>query len=63
MTEYVVTTHDHLEGARLSKRGHWGNIPFASVDDAIDAARADAKKDVLVEVTHYTDRRRARHPE
>jgi len=39
---YVVATHSWLEGARLSKCGHWGNIPPPAVDAANQAARTDA---------------------
>jgi hypothetical protein len=39
---YVVATHGWLEGARLSKCGHWGNEPFPDVDAATAAAQADA---------------------
>lgn len=39
---YVVATHSWLEGARLSKCGHWGNMPYPDVEAATAAARADA---------------------
>lgn len=39
---YVVATHSWLEGARLSKCGHWGNIPHPDVEAATQAARGDA---------------------
>ena len=39
---YVVATHSWMEGARLSKCGHWGNIPHPDVEAATAAARADA---------------------
>jgi hypothetical protein len=39
---YVVATHSWLEGARLSKCGHWGNLPHPDVEAATAAARADA---------------------
>jgi hypothetical protein len=41
---YVVATYRTIEGALLSKRGHWTNIPYASVEDAETAAAADAGK-------------------
>lgn len=43
MIRYLVTTHEHLEGARLSRLGHWGNVPHPSVEAAELAARADAR--------------------
>ena len=40
---YVITTA--LDGTvRLSKCGHWGNIPKASMEQAEADARADAGK-------------------
>lgn len=39
---YVVATHGWLEGARLSRCGDWGNIPYDDVEAAEAAARADA---------------------
>lgn len=36
--EFVITTFDHLPGARLSLCGKWGNVPF----DSADAAEAEA---------------------
>jgi len=39
---YLVTTHEHLPGARLSKLGHWGNVPHPDVEAAEGAARLDA---------------------
>lgn len=42
LIRYVVATHSWLEGARLSKCGHWGNLPHPDVEAATAAARADA---------------------
>ncbi len=42
MIRYVITTHAHLEGARLSRIGSWTNHPHADVDAAERAAVADA---------------------
>lgn len=42
MIRYHVTRHAHLEGARLSREGHWGNVPHSSVDEAVKAAERDA---------------------
>ncbi len=39
---FVISTHRHLEGARLSLIGHWANIAHPSVEDAHRAARAEA---------------------
>lgn len=43
MIRYRVTTHDHLPGARLSRPGIWGNMPFPDAAAAEQAAAADAK--------------------
>jgi hypothetical protein len=40
--QFIITTHRHLDGARLSLLGHWGNEPHPSVEAARDAARAHA---------------------
>lgn len=42
MIRYTVTQHGHLEGARLSKSGHWCNHPHDTVEEARRAAEADA---------------------
>lgn len=42
MIRYVITTHAHLEGARLSRLGSWANIPHPSVEAAETAAQRDA---------------------
>lgn len=39
---YVVATHSWMDGARLSKCGHWGNMPYPDVEAATAAARLDA---------------------
>jgi len=36
--EFIITT-GRIEGARLSRPGHWGNLPFASIEDAEQEAR------------------------
>jgi len=41
---YIITTHRHLTGVRLSKELHFANVPFANDTQAeafavIDAAR------------------------
>lgn len=33
--KFILTTHAHLPGVRLSLPGQWGNLPF---DGALDAA-------------------------
>lgn len=42
MIRYVITTHAHLPGARLSRLGHWCNLAFASVEAAEAAVLDDA---------------------
>lgn len=42
MIDYVITSHGHLEGVRLSKRGHWANVPFETEENAEDHAKNDA---------------------
>lgn len=37
---FIVTTAAGYPGARLSKPGEWGNLPFPDVE----AARAEAKR-------------------
>ncbi len=39
LPDFVVTISRRLPGARLSRPGHWGNRPFASVEDAETEAR------------------------
>lgn len=41
---YALTLSPRLEGVRLSKRGHWGNLPYADEEAARASARADAGK-------------------
>ena len=43
MIRYIFTTHAHLPGVRLSRPGHWTNLPHDSDADALEAARKDAK--------------------
>lgn len=38
--DFIVTTFDHLPGARLSCCGKWGNVPF----DSVEAAEAEARR-------------------
>ena len=40
---YIIATHSWLEGARLSRRCEWANIPYPDEDAAAQAAQADAK--------------------
>lgn len=44
---YVITSHRRLEGVRLSKPGHWGNVYYPDEDAARAAARAHAGTDQL----------------
>lgn len=53
---YVVATYRTIEGALLSKCGHWTNIPYASVEEAEEAASADAGK-ALFTVENITVKR------
>jgi hypothetical protein len=39
---YTITEHPGRPGAYLSKRSHWGNIPFADAASAREAADDDA---------------------
>lgn len=43
MIRYLITTHGHLEGVRLSKPGHWGNVPYRCEEEARKAAEKDAR--------------------
>ena len=43
---FIVTTHHHLPGVRLSKPGHWGNLPFDCYDAAEEHARANGATSV-----------------
>lgn len=43
MIRYLVTRHAHLDGVRLSKPGHWGNVPFPDDDAAEKHAAQDAQ--------------------
>ena len=45
MIEYIVNVTNGRKGVvavRLARLGSWGNIPYATVNDAIAAAEADA---------------------
>jgi hypothetical protein len=46
---FVITTHRKREGARLSKPGHWGNIPYHDVDSAERAARDHGAREIKYE--------------
>jgi hypothetical protein len=39
---FVITSHAHLPGARLSLLGSWANLPFATDEGAERAAVAHA---------------------
>jgi hypothetical protein len=39
LIRFLITTHGHLPGVRLSMIGNWGNIPFPDADKAADIAR------------------------
>jgi len=41
---YVIASHSWLPGVRLSKPGHWGNIPYPDAETAQAAAAVDAGK-------------------
>jgi hypothetical protein len=41
---YLITRHVGLTGVRLSKPGHWGNLPYPDDVAAESAARADAAR-------------------
>lgn len=45
MISYTITTHGHLPGARLSRSGHWCNLPHPSVEAAREAAERDAGRE------------------
>lgn len=40
---YHIVRHAELPGVRLSKGGHWQNIPFGTDADAVRAATGDAR--------------------
>jgi hypothetical protein len=42
MIRYLITRHVGLPGVRLSKPGHWGNIPLDDEGAANSAAEQDA---------------------
>lgn len=43
MIAYRITSHNGLDGVRLSKLGHWGNIPHPDDNAAELAAEHDAR--------------------
>lgn len=54
MIRYHLTTHGHLDGARLSRSMHWTNQPHPSPGAARDAAKADAKgQPFTIETRHF----------
>lgn len=53
---FVISTHAGTEGVRLSKPGHFTNLPFGSDAEAVAHARAIAGK---VFVTIERERYRA----
>lgn len=36
--EFILTSHAHLSGVRLSLRGQWGNVPFDNEERAENRA-------------------------
>lgn len=54
MIRYFITSHTRLPGVRLSKLGHWGNMPHPDEDAARAAILADAGgQRHAVERTHH----------
>lgn len=51
---FVISTHAGTEGVRLSRPGHFTNLPFGSDAEAVAHARAIAgKADVTIEREWY----------
>lgn len=46
--QYLIATHDWLPGVRLSLKGGWGNVPYATDAQAEKAARFTAGGDPMV---------------
>jgi hypothetical protein len=54
---FIVTTHTALPGVRLSRPGHFGNLPFDNVPEAEAHARAIAgSADITVDQEHARPR-------
>lgn len=54
MIEFVVSSHALLEGVRLSRLGSYGNVPFASEEEARAQAKLEARgAPHVVRVEHY----------
>jgi hypothetical protein len=56
---YIITTHRHLPGVRLSKCGHWLNEPFPNATQAETFAAIDASRErrpFTIEHEHVTKR-------
>lgn len=59
MIRYLVTTHSGLPGARLSRPGIWGNLPYDTIEEAKAAAKEDAgAAPFAVEMQHVTPKKR-----
>lgn len=51
---FIISTHKGLEGVRLSKPGHFTNLPFPTDDAAVAHARKVAgRQPVAIEREHY----------
>lgn len=51
---FIISQHQGTEGVRLSKPGHFTNLPFGSDADAVAHARSIAgKADVTIERERY----------
>lgn len=57
MIVYQITEHDGIPGARLSKPGHFTNLPHDDEASAREAARIDAGGSPFI-----IDRERFPHP-
>lgn len=52
--QFFISTHDHLDGARLSLRDSFVNLPCANVADAWrQIGEISAGRGFTVEVKHY----------
>lgn len=56
--KFILTTHRHLPGVRLSLPGQWGNLPFDNVPAAEAHARTVARS-AAVDIEHVQARPRA----
>lgn len=51
---FIISQHAGMEGVRLSKPGHFTNLPFGSDAEAVAHARAIAgKADAAIERERY----------